>query len=164
MSGHVRACCYPGEPGPTQALHISRQHPSTPRQRTSGTACTDTDRCWKDRRGFGSRARCGRPPPRCALPGSACECHKTRSGDRKVGRWLPVPVPSIDQFKRGIDKIFDDLPLGNQIHDRQQKKRLVGSTMVGSSWIAISSAISSHACEFMKVTFKHDVTLTNILL
>jgi hypothetical protein len=62
----------------------------------------------------------------------------------KVSGWaLPHSSnrPSIVQFKRGLDKIFDDLSLGNQIHDRQQKKQLVGSAVVGSCWITVLSSV-----------------------
>jgi hypothetical protein len=45
---------------------------------------------------------------------------------------IPVYVPSIDQFKRRLDKIFGDLPLGNHIHYRQQKDRLLWIAVVGN--------------------------------
>ena len=44
---------------------------------------------------------------------------------------IPVYVPSIDQFKRRLDKIFDDLHLGNYIHFRLQGKRFVRNAVVG---------------------------------
>ena len=50
------------------------------------------------------------------------------------GRWhdrIPVSGPSIAQFKRRVDKTFDDLPLGNHIHYRQPKKQFVRNGVVG---------------------------------
>jgi len=37
---------------------------------------------------------------------------------------------SIDQFKRRLNKIFNDLHLGNHIHYRQQKKQFLRNAVV----------------------------------
>jgi len=43
---------------------------------------------------------------------------------------IPLSVQGIDQFKRRLDKIFDDLHLGNHIHYRQQKKQFLRNAVV----------------------------------
>jgi hypothetical protein len=64
---------------------------------------------------------------------------------------IPVAVPGVDQFKRRLDKIFGDLPLGDQVHDRQQEKRLVGRTMAGRFRPVMAVFIGVEAGKFFQV-------------
>ena len=49
-----------------------------------------------------------------------------------------ISIPGLDQTKEGLDKVTCDLPLGDQIHDGEEKKRFVRCPVVSNCRVPVT--------------------------
>jgi len=61
----------------------------------------------------------------------------------------------VDEFIGGINEIFADPVLGDEVHHGEQEERLVRCTMVRDRRIAIPPPVGAKLCERLEVFLKH---------
>jgi hypothetical protein len=61
-------------------------------------------------------------------------------------RWhnsRPVTIEGVDKIEGGFDEVPGDLALGDQVHGREEEKRLVRSAMAGDSRVTVPTSVGA---------------------